>query len=74
VVKAPELCGSGCLSKTVDLKKSWKLFCFGLSEVGAKLLVKAFDACRRQQMFWLGAKVTCSCDLGFEGGVLCVKN
>jgi hypothetical protein len=36
--------------------------------------VKAFGACRRQQMFWLIAKVMYTLSLIFEGGVLCVKS
>jgi len=60
VVKVTELCGSACLFKTTTVVKSFKSFYWKLFETRVEQLleVKAFDARRKQQMFWLVAKVT----------------
>ena len=75
-MKVTELCSSGCLLETTkDFRKLFLLFIGScLRQARNMEVVKVFGACRRQQMFWLVAKVKYSCGLIFEGGVLCVKN
>ena len=76
-MKVTELCGSECLLKTTKVLKE-VLSCFVevvhrqariiVAGEGVQVLVED------NIVFWLIAKVTYSCGLIFEGGVLCVKN